>query len=274
MANTPAIRGVGSNSTSARVPQALSDADRRWRTSFVILIALLALVSFQMSMAANETAEELAKLPPKVDAARGLVVARPFIVASNVTGGVLRLPDGSVIRTVWPAALELSPLGNGEPVWPRCEPAVYSLARMSPEGKVIWAKSYVYYWKENLKYEECMSEVWGFSIRSPLGEVTKPGYYRVEYDNRFFVGDPNELHALLVLDAGTGGVAMEKPPRNLRVMDAYQLQTLKYRIDKDIERQMPPSAEKSIQTYTRIYKKKLFRRLQKAIFPKEPPSDI
>lgn len=261
-----ALRAPARGKCSVHSPR----TDCRGQNRFLALAFFWLLLNCPMAMAFNETPEELAAMPPLIDEARGLVVARQFIVGSNEKGGVLRLPDGSVIRTVWPAALTLDPAYNAEPVWPRCEPAVYSLARVMPDGKELWAKSYVYYWKSNLKYNDCPHPSWGFSIRSALGDVSEPGFYRVKYDRLFFIGELPGSGRSLAVDADTGEVRERSLPGNLAVIDAHVLKALKEHIHKDIEKNMPPYAEKNMQTHERIYRTQLFRRLQEKLFPKAP----
>lgn len=240
-----------------------------------ILKVVFTLFSALSDAGAQPMPQDIFNQPLMVDSLRGLVMATPFTVGSNEKGGYLRLPDGSVIRTVWPAALEVNRREEGgEPVWPRCEPAVYSLARVLPDGRETWAKSYVYYWKTNLKFEACDSNRLGFTIHSALGEASSPGYYEMPYRNRVFHGTPGDSRGMFVLNPETGNVEMSDPPKNLRVIDAYELRRLKLRIAEEVERDMAPilQANKKLNPAF-IHTREEFKRLQKALFPKPPPSN-
>lgn len=228
------------------------------------LLGMLALLVCATANAQSERAQELALLPPQIDEAQNLVIARKYIVAGNQEAGVLRLPDGSTVRTVWTAALAVNPpqLG-GEPLWPRCEPAVYSLARMTQRGVIVWAKSYVYSRPEFSKVESCSRDYYGYSIYSPLGEVTAPGYYELPFKGLFYIGDPKDRANRLTIDAETGQVIQDTVMARLRTIDASALGVLKQRISQEIYRHNNadrPSEEKE-------RSQQLFVRVEKALFP-------
>lgn len=239
-----------------------------------------ALVASVLCVAASTSVsavpDDMFTQPLMVDSIRGLVMATPFFVGSNQTAGFLRLPDGSVIRTVWPAAMVVSRLangGDGEPLWPRCEPAVYSLALVSPDGKERWAKSYIYYNKIQTRYEACDSSRVGFTVRSALSEVAAPGYYEIPYRNRVFLGDPTDRRNLVILSPDTGEVQMREPPTGLRAVDAHELRNLKVRLVDEIVRDMAPMLRANKKLYPEaVYTRELFKRLEKALFPIPPVS--
>lgn len=171
--------------------------------------------------------------------------------SDNTYGAALTLPDGSVIKSVWPAALAVtevaSPLRT-QPVSPRCEPAVYSLARVLPNGTELWAKSYLV---RGPVVDVCDPDKWGFTVRSGLGEFgghlgTDDLVYLKPYDNTFFIGDlvtrhigkPNLPKTALHINADTGEV-VGKMPSNMRVIDAYELRAMKQELWAEIERQYP-----------------------------------
>jgi hypothetical protein len=232
-----------------------------------------ALLGFVQLSGAQGFPKDWQTQPLMVHTLKGRIEATPFTVGSNVSAGFLRLPDGSVIRTVWPAALGVNlPELGGEPFWPRCEPAVYSLARVMPDGKELWAKSYIYYWKSNLKHEACDHPALSLKVRSALGELTRPNFYEVKYQNRIFAGDADDMSKRLLINPETGNlVDPSKAPTNLRIMDAYELRKLKLRIVDDVEKEMPQlrKADNKLNPDD-IHTRELFKRLQKELFPKPP----
>ena len=194
-----------------------------------------------------------------------LIMARS-LYAVDKSGGGLDLPDGSVIRTVWPAALEVTtitvnPNWANYPITPRCDPAVYSLTRIMPDGKELWAKSYIFRGKV---IDTCYAEYFGFNVRSALREVESAGYYRLPFSGRFFIEEPSSSRPIEV-DVATGDV-VGAIPKNLRVINAYALKALKERISKEIHDELPlPSTTKG-KMNEQVYKTQLFKRLEKALF--------
>jgi hypothetical protein len=223
------------------------------------------------------------------------VQAQPLVAAStseangvvraayseNTYGAALTLPDGSVIKVVWIAALDVVEVANPlltEPVTPRCEPAVYSLARVLPNGKEIWAKSYLY---RGSVIEVCDPDKWGFSVRSGLGEFggvlgTDDLIYLKPYDNTFFIGDivtrfvntPDLAKHALHINADTGELVGETP-KNMRVIDAHELRKIKLELEKQIDSEIPKG---TIDLNGRKSLPKFFRRLEERIFPTPKPA--
>lgn len=198
-----------------------------------------------------------------------LVMARSLYDIDK-SGGGLTLPDGSVIKTVWPAALEVTTITDNtkwanQPVRPRCEPAVYSLARITPDGKELWAKSYIFKRKVT---EVCHAQYLGFDVRSALSEVEAPGFYRLPFNGRFIVGSPTDADKFEV-EAATGDV-FGTVPKNLRVVDAYELKALKERLDKEITGELPPPSTKKGQMNQQVHSTQLFKRLERILFPRLP----
>lgn len=230
------------------------------------------LLASWLVMYGHTPAQTQVRPPPGSTAEVGntnLVMARP-LYAIDRSGGGLALPDGSVVKTVWPAALAVTtitdnPKWANQPVMPRCEPAVYSLARITPDGKELWAKSYIFKGKV---MEVCYAQYLGFDVRSALSEVETPGFYRLPFNGRFFVGEPTDPGKFEV-DAATGDV-FGAVPKNLRVIDAYALRALKDRIDKEIEEERPPPSTKKGRMNEQVHKTQLFKRLEKTLFPNIP----
>lgn len=221
--------------------------------------------------------------PPRGTAAIGhvdMVLARP-LDAIDRSGGGLVLPDGSVIKTIWPAALEVTTITDNpkwvnQPVRPRCEPAVYSLARIMPDGKELWAKSYIFKGKVT---QICFAQYLGFDVHSALSEVEAPGFYLLPFNGRFFAGDPTDPNKIEI-DAATGTV-FGVSSKNLRVIDAYELRAIKRNIQVSLEAKFPEpevprtnSSKASIKEYgvrryraERTRKHLLFERLGETLFP-------
>lgn len=243
-------------------------------THFFKVASLFVLLGAAQNIQAQSIPKDMFNQPLMIDSLRGLVMATPFTVGSNSEGGYLRLPDGSVIHTVWPAALGVNSIDlGGQPVWPRCEPAVYSLARIMPNGRELWAKSYIRYSREIRKIEACDSDRFDFKLYSAISEVGMPGYYEMTYRNRIFQGIPGDSRGMFVLNPDTGNVDMDDPPKNLRVIDAYELRKLKLRIVEEVARDMAPILRGNKKLNPEfIHKREEYKRLEKALFPKSPPS--
>ena len=209
----------------------------------VIQSVLRSLCVAGMLIGSGHTSAQTQISPPTPrNAAEGnqtnLVMATPFAITDTV-GGSLLLPDGSVIRTVWPAAVEvttikLNPKWVNEPVTPRCEPAVYSLARVMPDGKELWAKSYIF---KSKMVVVCYADVWGYNVRSAMREAVAPGFYRRPFDGHFFIGEPADPKKIEV--AVATGNTVGAVPKNLRVIDAYQLANIKRGIYDALEAKFP-----------------------------------
>ena len=70
-----------------------------------------------------------------------------------------------------------------------------------------------------------------------------------------------------------GEIEMSDPPKNLVVIDAYELRKLKLRIAEEVARDVEPrlrANKKLNRHYT--YAREEFKRLEKALFPKPPRS--
>ncbi|MCJ0762038.1 hypothetical protein [Variovorax terrae] len=193
----------------------------------------------------------------------------------NSLGAALTLPDGSVIKTVWPAALAVievaSPL-HTQPVSPRCEPAVYSIARVLPDGKELWAKSYLF---RGPIINVCDPDKWGFTVRSGMYEYggvlgVDELIYLKPYDGTFFIGgivnefvlDKKPPKHGLHISADTGDI-VGNIPANIRVVDAYRLREMKRSLEKKIESEIPKG---TIDENGRKSTPKFFRRLEDLIF--------
>lgn len=242
------------------------------QTLFAILFTLLGTTP---NANAQSIPMDMFNQPLMTDSLRSLVMATPFYVGNNEKGGYLRLPDGSVIRTVWPAALEVNrPEDGGEPGWPRCEPAVYSLARITPDGRELWAKSYIFYNKAHLKIEACDKDKFDFTIRTAISEAQTPGFYETPYLNRVFHGTPDDSRGRFILNPETGEVQMDSAPKNLRVIDAYELRKLKLRIVEEVAKDVAPILRRNKKLNPNfVHSREEFKRLEKALFPKPPPSN-
>jgi hypothetical protein len=184
---------------------------------------------------------KLKALKPIVDAKTGFVL--PDVGLHEKGDNGLVLPDGSVIATVWPATLQISnyqipstpPLPK-RPIEQICEPAVYSLARYTPEGKELWAKSYIF---KGRVEQACFAYYLGFDVFSAMQEVREPGYYAMPFNGRIVIGsyidaDPNKFE----VDVETGE-AVQLVPKNLRVIDAYELRRIKEKIALELNRLFP-----------------------------------
>lgn len=214
----------------------------------------------------------LAQVPPSSQSSVGvghadLVLARS-LYAIDRSGGGLTLPDGSVIKTVWPAALEVTtitdnPKWANQPVRPRCEPAVYSLARVMPDGQELWVKSYI---NKGEVTDVCYAEYFGFDVRSALSEAVAPGYYRFPFAGRFFVGEPTDPRKFEV-DVATGNV-VGVVPKNLRVVDAAWLRQVKERIWSDLKKKYPD--KKITDNFDWKRKPAFFKAVEKAVFATPP----
>lgn len=211
--------------------------------SHLACIALLLMVTFTWTSAQAQPAE---KPNPHEN---GNVVNATY--SDNTYGAELTLPDGSVIKSVWPAALNVIDVANPwrtQPATPRCEPAVYSIARVLSDGKELWAKSYLL---RGPIIDACDPDKWGFAVRSGLyeyGGFLNPDdlIYLTPYDGTFFIGRiANEFvrntkppeHGLRI-NADTGEV-VGQVPSDLRAIDAYQLRKMKAELWAEIESQYP-----------------------------------
>lgn len=183
-------------------------------------------------------------------------------------GEELRLPDGSVIKTVWPAALCVAEVANrpwpNEPCSPPCEPAIYSLARVLPSGKELWAKSYLVRVKQ--PYELCDSRTLGFTVTTRIfaigGYLDSGLLYKVPFDGTFYTSDPNLTKEYLRISEDTGD-PVGKIPSNMRVVDAYRLREMKQNLERQIESEIPKG---TIDHNGRKSIPKFFRRLEDLIF--------
>ena len=246
-------------------------------TTRTIDLLRLALSALPLLMAIEATGQEPNLAGPRtgdIAPSAANTIVKPTRDRSAWPSSSLRLPDGSVIKTVWPAALSVVEVSNrpwpNEPVTPRCEPAVYSLARVMPDGSELWAMSYVH--NSAPLIDVCYAEYFGFTVRSRLGEVDSPGFYRLPYDGHFYIGDPDSGEGRLRIDAATGHV-VGKRPIDLRVIEAHELRELKLRIDKEISRELPHPASKKGQMNGEVAMRQLYRRVEEALFaPANAPS--
>lgn len=237
----------------------------------VIQLALGSLLLVSILIGPGDTSAQTQTLPPKlrseaVGNQTDVVMAQP-LYSIDRSGGGLTLPDGSVIRTVWPAAMEVTtitdnPKWANQPVRPRCEPAVYSLARVRPDGKELWAKSYIFKGKVT---NVCYAEYFGFNVLSALNETVAPQFYRLPFKEKFIIEKPRSSTQIEV-NSETGEIA-GVTPKNLRVIDAYELKALKERISKVIEDELPPPSTKKGKMNEQVHKTEFYSRLEKSLFP-------
>ena len=100
-----------------------------------------------------------------------------------------------------------------------------------------------------------------------------PGYYEIPYRDRVIHGDPSDIRGRFIIDPTTGEVQKDTAPKNLLVIDAYELRKLKLRIREEVARDVEPRlrANKKLNRHF-TYAREEFKRLEKALFPKPPPS--
>lgn len=264
--------------TPSDQPQVISS-----HTTWYSHLACIGLLLMVTSTWASAQAQPVAKPNPNEN--DNVVNAK---YSDNTYGAALTLPDGSVIKSVWPAAMEVVDVANPwrtQPVTPRCEPAVYSLARVLPNGKELWTKSYLV---RGPIIDACDPDKWGFSVRSGLGEFggfldTDALVYLKPYDGTFFHGNPKSSKQALRINADTGEV-IGQVPSNMRVIDAGKLRKMKQELWTDIERQYPVLQDTELRNFRsradydteanwreRLRYRAQFRRLEALIF-KTPKS--
>jgi hypothetical protein len=162
---------------------------------------------------------------------------------------------------------------------------VYSLARVRPDGKELWAKSYLVRGKV---IDVCHADKWGFTVRSGLGEFggfldTDALVYLKPYDGTFFHGNPKSSKQALRINSDTGEV-IGQVPSNMWVIDAGKLRKIKQKMWTDIERQYPVLQDTELRNFRnradydteanrreRLRYRARFRRLEALIF-KTPKS--
>lgn len=193
-------------------------------------------------------------------------------------GAALTLPDGSIIKSVWPAALSVVEVASAlrtQPTTPRCEPAVYSLARVAPDGRELWVKSYL---TLGPAVEVCDRDKLEFTVRSRLSEFggalgTDDLIYVKPYDNTFWAGNivsrsvgmRNTSNSVMRINADTGELSGTVPP-NVRVVDAYELRKIKQELETKILEELPPPSKKTEKRNWERATQQLFIRLEKKIF--------
>jgi len=158
------------------------------------------------------------------------------LAARSGYGEELNLPDGSVIKTVWPTALCMAD-SDKEPAWPNtpcspeCEPFIYSVARVMPDGKQLWAKSYIGRSREFV--DACDAYKFGFTIKTGMFNYKVSGrtFYVSPYGGTFVLG---KIH----FNADTGET-VGKPPPNFTVVDAAWLRQVKEKIWSDAIKRFP-----------------------------------
>jgi hypothetical protein len=208
---------------------------------------------------------EPAKVPPLPT---GLAVAKQ---EEDSYGNELLLPDGSVIKLVWPTALCVvdtpdRPWPN-EPCAPSCEPAIYSLARVLPSGQQLWAKSYIERSEE--LHEACAPDKSGFTIKTHIVDIRKPFdsgmAYLKPYDGTFFLGIPGPSGGALasLYDADTGE-PISKPHGDIRTVDAEWLRQVKQKIWDDLNKRFPDKKHSGKVDFKK--REKLFRAVEEAVF--------
>ncbi len=239
-------------------------------------MALLAVLLAYPLLARSQGAGTQTSNPVDSEARPAPAVVEESLDSTAAYGTSLKLPDGSVVKVVWPAALYVTAVPNlpwaSTPSVPQCEPAIYSLVRVMPDGKELWVKSYLA--RHTVWFEECDRTLWGFEVRSRLMTLHDRLSYRVPFDGTFEMANtpyPLKRPVRLRIDAQTGDV-IGQAPINLRVIDARTLLELKLRINNEILRELPDAKSKRGQRNEEIHKNQMFLRLEQALFlsPKKP----
>lgn len=165
-------------------------------------------------------------------------------------GPAFDLPDGSQLKTVWPAALHVRDYSLDDKAWKNqpirdaCEPAVYSLARVRPDGTAIWVKNYFHLAVK--PFEDCDSYRLGFEVWTRLHDLGGKLSYAlpfqgvIDMDASVQDQDPYSVEPKmwLHLDVNTGNLVGDVP-KNVRAIDAYELRSIKEKIALELNRLFP-----------------------------------
>ncbi len=246
--------------------------------SWVTIASMFLMVTISVSAEVSKPRwradlDQMKELNPLIDEVQGRMVARSFYIGSNVRGGILRLPDGGYIVTDWRAALETSSPDPavGEPVWPSCEPAIYNLKKVLPDGRVGWERAYIISAPELLKsdsYESCDSDRFGFTVRSPLREIRFPGFYEINYRNRVFVWEDLDTGKSLVIDPSSGEIVGTRLNKKVIAIEPDKLRKLKIEVLKEIDAEVESKKSRKVNESDEEFRRsELFRRVHERLFP-------